>query len=174
MSKTSSRLAPSAPNTNPPQQPNPVIASRVRKPTTPRSASDAPGFAGVSATPVPLNQANIGSSLESLTEADFFQPYHPSPDVRTLFESQSLGPAPSQTYHQLRVQSDNICILRSWPRKRLSQKWTRDGGLNPTETRCSYEEFLEGEFDQTILAVFGQETLDKVTEIVKKQWNAMR
>ncbi|KAJ3062715.1 hypothetical protein HDU98_001425 [Podochytrium sp. JEL0797] len=85
----------------------------------------------------------------------------------TLFESQQIMPSPGQTYFQLVVQSDRV-LLRDWPRQRYSQKWTRDGGLNPGEKVYTISNFLRGEDEDQIIYVFGQEVYDKAIDSAKQ------
>lgn len=82
-----------------------------------------------------------------------------------LFDMQIQAPAPSQSYHQVLVTMSDV-ILRTWPKRRLSQTWTRDGNLNPTNDKLSHDEFLKGELQDQVKHLFGAETLDKIIGII--------
>lgn len=83
----------------------------------------------------------------------------------SIFEQQGEAPAPSQSYHQVVVTKTEV-ILRTWPKRRMSQTWTRDGSLNPTDAKVSYDDFLKGELQDQLKHIFGVKTLDKIQGIV--------
>jgi hypothetical protein len=58
-------------------------------------------------------------------------------------------------------------ILRTWPKKRMSQTWTRDGTTNPSNLSFSYDDFLKGELQDQIKHIFGDNTLEKILGIVE-------
>lgn len=58
-------------------------------------------------------------------------------------------------------------ILRTWPKRRMSQTWTRDGNLNPTNEKASYDQFVKGELHDQIEQLFGAEALEKILGIIK-------
>lgn len=68
-------------------------------------------------------------------------------------------------YHQVVVTKSDV-ILRTWPKRRMSQTWTRDGNLNPTDEKAPHDEFLKGELPDQIKQLFGAETLEKILVIV--------
>ncbi|KAI8924919.1 hypothetical protein BC831DRAFT_463144 [Entophlyctis helioformis] len=59
-------------------------------------------------------------------------------------------------------------ILRDWPRKRMSQTWSRSGMLNPSQKIISFQEFLDGELRDEITYIFGEEQYKNVLKSVKK------
>ncbi|KAJ3327664.1 hypothetical protein HDU76_011367 [Blyttiomyces sp. JEL0837] len=93
-----------------------------------------------------LNMDSASSSTSSL-------------NPNTLFESQQIMPAPGQTYFQIAVEKKRV-ILRDWPRQRLSQKWTRDGNLNPGQLVISLKDFVDGELKEKIVWIFGEEVYE--------------
>ncbi|KAI8617092.1 hypothetical protein BC830DRAFT_1115279 [Chytriomyces sp. MP71] len=84
-----------------------------------------------------------------------------------VFETQQIMPAPGTTYFQLVVESDRV-LLRDWPRQRYSQKWTRNGGLNPGQKIISLESFIAGEKDEELVHIFGQDVYDKAVNAAEK------
>ncbi|TPX32327.1 hypothetical protein SmJEL517_g04502 [Synchytrium microbalum] len=85
------------------------------------------------------------------------------PLVGCIFESQMMSPSPGTTYFQVAVMADEgKVILRDWPRQRFSQKWTRDGALNPGQISETCENFVAGSLKDEITRIFGVETYDKV------------
>jgi hypothetical protein len=86
----------------------------------------------------------------------------------SLFEQQAEAPAPSQSYHQVVVTKTEVA-LRTWPKRRMSQSWSREGSLNPTNTKVSYDEFLKGELQDQIKHIFGEKTFDKIQGIVNSK-----
>ncbi|KAI8588175.1 hypothetical protein BDZ88DRAFT_508304 [Geranomyces variabilis] len=81
-------------------------------------------------------------------------------DPETLFETHVQAPSPSQTYWQIMVLADGNVVLRDWPRKRFSTKWTRDGDLNPSEKKLPWAEV--GEWEERIKVVFGKTVWETV------------
>ncbi|KAJ3090817.1 hypothetical protein HK102_002560 [Quaeritorhiza haematococci] len=85
----------------------------------------------------------------------------------TIFETQTIAPAPGTTYYQLAVLTGDRIVLRDWPRQRMSQKWTRDGALNPGQTAFTYEDFLAGEMKEKLVWIFGEHTYQIALEKAK-------
>ncbi|KAJ3031495.1 UNVERIFIED_CONTAM: hypothetical protein HDU68_003436 [Siphonaria sp. JEL0065] len=85
----------------------------------------------------------------------------------TLFETQQMMPSPGTTYFQLVVQNDRV-LLRDWPRQRYSQKWTRDGGLNPGEKVYNTRFFIDGEDKDQLVYIFGMDVYDRAVKEAKK------
>ncbi|KAJ1531139.1 hypothetical protein HK096_008048, partial [Nowakowskiella sp. JEL0078] len=79
---------------------------------------------------------------------------------KTLFSTQQVAPAPGTTYYQLVVQEKDSILLRDWPKQRMSQKWTRDGALNPGQVEITYSEFLDGELKEQLLWIFGEDVVE--------------
>ena len=104
---------------------------------------------------------------------------------RVLFEQKSYGPAPSSTYYQLSVEEvlgnnskgqvltdtakdmvEGLVILREWPRMRMSNQKSSFHLADPVQTRVEWEEFgVARDLKSKILFVFGQQVLDKITEL---------
>ncbi|KAI9326117.1 hypothetical protein BDR26DRAFT_150219 [Obelidium mucronatum] len=89
----------------------------------------------------------------------------------TLFETQQMMPSPGTTYFQLVVQSDRV-LLRDWPRQRYSQKWTRDGGLNPGEKVYNTRYFIDGEDKDQLVYIFGMDLYDLAVNAARKSEGA--
>ncbi|KAJ3049319.1 hypothetical protein HK097_009685 [Rhizophlyctis rosea] len=74
--------------------------------------------------------------------------------------------------HEIRPRSgkpdptDGIVVLRDWPKKRFSQKWTRNGP-NPGERRMKYEDFLQGELEERLVYIFGRDVYDTAIRAVQ-------
>ncbi|KAJ3034244.1 hypothetical protein HDV00_005237, partial [Rhizophlyctis rosea] len=62
---------------------------------------------------------------------------------------------------------NGVVVLRDWPKKRFSQKWTRNGP-NPGERRMTYEEFLQGELEERLVYIFGRDTYDAAVRAVQQ------
>ncbi|KAJ3298481.1 hypothetical protein BCR33DRAFT_781981 [Rhizoclosmatium globosum] len=90
---------------------------------------------------------------------------------KNLWETQQIMPAPGTTYFQLVVQSDRV-LLRDWPRQRFSQKWTRDGGLNPGEKVFKTQYFIDGEDRDQLVYIFGRKLYDEAIEAAKNSEGA--
>ncbi|KAJ3391004.1 hypothetical protein HDU84_006676 [Entophlyctis sp. JEL0112] len=89
-----------------------------------------------------------------------------TPKRSVLFETQQIMPAPGTTYYQLVIESDRV-LLRDWPRQRYSQKWTRDGALNPGQKVIKTEDFIDDELKTELVYIFGQETYDMAIAAAK-------
>jgi hypothetical protein len=85
-----------------------------------------------------------------------------------IFEQQVEAPAPAQSYHQVSVTKTDVA-LRTWPKRRMSQSWSREGSLNPSTTKVSYDEFLKGELQDQIKHIFGDNTLEKILGIISSK-----
>ncbi|KAJ3210367.1 hypothetical protein HDU67_005359 [Dinochytrium kinnereticum] len=117
---------------------------------------DAAQFAN-SATADAALSIRSGDSAASGNDAIEFN----SPGKKNYFESQQIMPAPGQTYYQLIIEEGGIVLLRDWPRARLSQKWTRNGTINPGVSRMEVSEFLDGEMKERIIWIFGEKVYDE-------------
>ena len=60
-------------------------------------------------------------------------------------------------------------ILRDWPRKRLSQNWTRGGAVNPSQRIVSFDEFADGELRDELKYIFGEKTYTEALQTVKNE-----
>ncbi|KAJ3108636.1 hypothetical protein HDU97_000492 [Phlyctochytrium planicorne] len=87
---------------------------------------------------------------------------------RAIFETQQIMPAPGQTYFQLVIENTGNVLLRDWPRQRMSQKWTRNGNLNPGCIKISVSEFLNGELKEKLVWIFGEKTYDEAINAAVK------
>ncbi|KAH6568965.1 hypothetical protein BASA62_005159 [Batrachochytrium salamandrivorans] len=58
-------------------------------------------------------------------------------------------------------------VLRDWPRRRMSQSWSRNGMLNPSEKVLSYKEFLDGDLKDELIHIFGQEQYQNIVQTVQ-------
>ncbi len=87
---------------------------------------------------------------------------------KILFESQKMGNAPSQTHYQLVVTLTEV-ILSDWPRKRFSQKWTREGAVNPSTKTVTHAAFLDGELKDDIKTIFGSEVLVNIIDLITEK-----
>lgn len=85
-----------------------------------------------------------------------------------LFETQQMMPSPGTTYFQLSVQSDRV-VLRDWPRQRFSQRWSRNGLLNPGQQITTLKEFVDGEWKEELISVFGKEIYEKALSITRDE-----
>ncbi|KAI8822114.1 uncharacterized protein EV422DRAFT_525690 [Fimicolochytrium jonesii] len=102
-----------------------------------------------------LTTASRGVSTQSL-EAD--------PDA--LFETRITAPSPSQTYWQLLVMPSGLVVLRDWPKKRFSTRWTRDGAINPGERKIPAHEVEDHR--ERIISIFGEEVWERVEGLVQE------
>ncbi|KAJ3396978.1 hypothetical protein HDU92_001269 [Lobulomyces angularis] len=84
-----------------------------------------------------------------------------------LFETQQIAPAPGTTYFQLVVKDENEVLLRDWPRQRFSQKWTRNGQLNPGEVKVKIGDFVDGEMKEKLIWIFGVEIYNDALRVAK-------
>ncbi|KAJ3110025.1 hypothetical protein HDU96_006967 [Phlyctochytrium bullatum] len=92
-----------------------------------------------------------------------------TPKGKTVyFETQQIMPAPGQTYFQLVIEEGGNVILRDWPRQRLSQKWTRNGYLNPGSTSMTVSEFLDGEMKEKLVWIFGEKVYEEAVNAAIK------
>ncbi|KAI8853992.1 hypothetical protein BC829DRAFT_413301 [Chytridium lagenaria] len=102
------------------------------------------------------NDRPIGSSGSISDVLEFKQS-----EKKNYYETQTMMPAPGQTYFQLVIQEGGTILLRDWPRQRLSQKWTRDGTLNPGSTQITLSEFLDGELKEKLVWIFGEKVYEE-------------
>ena len=49
----------------------------------------------------------------------------------------------------------------------MSEKWTRDGALNPGSKNISYDEFIKGDLRDEIGRIFGADVISKIDAIVQ-------
>jgi hypothetical protein len=89
-----------------------------------------------------------------------------SSPTKGLFEIQGLAPSPNNTFYQLVVQESEV-VLNEWPRMRLSQRWTRNGGMNPQAKTVTAQEYLDGEWKQEITFIFGKDAYEKSVKALK-------
>jgi hypothetical protein len=54
------------------------------------------------------------------------------------------------------------------PKQRLSQKWSRDGAMNPSETKIDFHQFLKGEISNKLEEIFGEKVYQESIVLVKK------
>jgi hypothetical protein len=122
-----------------------------------------------------------------------------SNELKPVIEFQELAPSPNATYFHLAVypykptriarkpsvkrqkpdekslilkrdqMKQGCVVVRDWPRKRMSQVWTRDSMVNPNETTISFQEFIDGELDSQLISVFGKNRYNQVLEVVKQE-----
>nr|KAJ3423034.1 hypothetical protein HK105_004020 [Polyrhizophydium stewartii] len=71
--------------------------------------------------------------------------------VRTPSNSKRLDP--SANFARMR---EGCVVLRDWPRKRMSQSWSRSGMLNPGQKIVSFQDFLDGELKDELTYLFGE------------------
>ncbi|KAJ3114746.1 hypothetical protein HK100_001565 [Physocladia obscura] len=86
---------------------------------------------------------------------------------KVLFETQQIMPSPGTTYFQLVIETDRV-LLRDWPRQRFSQKWTRDGSLNPGQKIIKIEDFLNKDSKAELVYIFGNEVYEKAVEVARQ------
>ncbi|TPX50308.1 hypothetical protein SeMB42_g02285 [Synchytrium endobioticum] len=133
--------------------------SAPKESTGPAGESTAPaGESGAStATKLGLGRRTSNASRKAKAKA-----YAEAP-AGCIFESQMMSPAPGTTYFQVAVMADEgKVILRDWPRQRFSQKWTRDGALNPSQVTETCDNFVQGSLKEEITRIFGASTYDHV------------
>jgi hypothetical protein len=82
---------------------------------------------------------------------------------KVLYDKQKQAPAPNQTYYQI-VITESKAILRDWPRMRASIK--NLAVFNPGSKTISHREFLDGEWNNEIEAIFGKEELNKMKNAI--------
>lgn len=124
-----------------------------------------------SASPRKLNSRP--ASVVERSDKSFFETEHQESNKRVanskyLFETQQIAPSPGTTYYQLVVEQGQV-VLNDWPRQRFSQKWSRDGALNPGKNVYTFKEFIQGENREQFVSIFGQELYDQAIEVSRKQ-----
>lgn len=87
-----------------------------------------------------------------------------------LLEMQGTAPPPNNTLYHFQIHSNNRVVLMDWPKQRLSQKWTREGGMNPNSTIVNFEDFIGGELKDELSRIFGKEFYEKAFGIVKEAY----
>ncbi|KAI9205162.1 uncharacterized protein BJ171DRAFT_581368 [Polychytrium aggregatum] len=108
-----------------------------------------------------------GSTVSNSLQALWSETKTASRQPKSVFESQMIAPAPGQTYYQISVEPPWV-YLRDWPRARLSQKWTRDGAVNPGMVKVPLSEYVQGELKPQIVTIFGSEVYEKSVAAAEK------
>ena len=60
----------------------------------------------------------------------------------------------------------------SVPRMRHSERWTRNGKMNPSEQSSSWADFGTGnrsEMESTLVLVFGDDVIERIREVIRDQ-----
>ncbi|KAL2919716.1 hypothetical protein HK105_200630 [Polyrhizophydium stewartii] len=83
--------------------------------------------------------------------------------VRTPSNSKRLDP--SANFARMR---EGCVVLRDWPRKRMSQSWSRSGMLNPGQKIVSFQDFLDGELKDELTYLFGEMKYRQAVKAVKQ------
>jgi hypothetical protein len=107
-----------------------------------------------------LKTHQISSQLGSSEEVFSYQP---NTNETLLLEFQALAPAPSQSFYHLSACNGRV-TLRDWPRKRHSQKWTRESAMNPSEKSISFQELIQGEWKSDLVHIFGDQNYQKLIQ----------
>ncbi|TPX61202.1 hypothetical protein PhCBS80983_g01294 [Powellomyces hirtus] len=157
---------PRVPPSSPPRSVRPRRVTTTQRSETPDSDPDdqSPLAASTKAFDGPRSTEHLlGSSSRNRSSSSSTASLNNKHDPDTLFETHRMAPAPSQTYWQLMVLSDGHVVVRDWPRKRFSTKWTRDGEINPGEKKVPFDEMAE--WEERIRTIFG----DAVWETVKEK-----
>lgn len=118
---------------------------------------------------------NLTNSMEAINHSISQK----SQGFPALFEISGQAPAPNQTYFHLGVYDESptqpvTLILTGFPRKRLSQSWSRDrywfllnhSNMNPFEKIITVKEFQKGDYHSEIVEIFGEGSMKKLKEFV--------
>ncbi|KAI9224088.1 hypothetical protein BC828DRAFT_374379 [Blastocladiella britannica] len=83
-----------------------------------------------------------------------------------IFQSQTMAPAPGQTYYQVCVEETRV-LLRDWPKLRYSQAMAHQIA-SPGQVSVSLEEYADDGIKDKILEVFGAEIEHQISEHVNQ------
>ena len=76
---------------------------------------------------------------------------------------------PDYEKHINEMKLSGCMVLQDWPRKRLSQNWTRGGLINPSQKIYSFKEIMDGELEEQIIFIFGKEVYRKILKLIKNE-----
>jgi hypothetical protein len=94
-------------------------------------------------------------------------PPQPIETKKVIFEFQGPAVPPCNTYINLTAEfnptsGQKRIIMDLWPRQRMSQKWTRGGGLNPERMTVNFTEFAQGALKEKVTELCGKRVYENL------------
>jgi hypothetical protein len=116
------------------------------------------------------NNALAAASAEDIDVATW-KPI-PDPHSAPIRSWQTQAPAPATTFYNLELHSkpQQLIILREWPRRRFSQRYSHS--IDPITLSTGWQQFIKyGELEDKIENVFGGSVVEDLKRLIQANSN---